>query len=195
MPLQPRRTPRPPSEAGRLRSRRWPRRRDQGQSLVEFSLVLTPLFLLLLGIVQFGFIFNTYVTVTSAAREAARTGSIYVYDRGLTQSANDAARNNTIKSQLLASLNGLGKTAPNFTNGSTWTTATSGTTVTFTNGDIAITYELPASVTANDPRAGYRVTVRATYHQDLVIPLVSTFLPRDAGGRLPLAGEVTMVIN
>ena len=37
------------------------RRRDEdGQSLVEFSLILTPLLFLLLGIIQFGFVFNTY---------------------------------------------------------------------------------------------------------------------------------------
>ena len=174
---------------------RRPRPGQDGQSLVEFSLILAPLLLLLLGIIQFGFVFNAYITVSTAAREAAREGSIFVYDRTLTQSANDTARNNRIKTSLLASLNGLSKTSPNLANGSTWTSATSGTTVTFTNGDITISYSLPESVTANDPREGYRVTVRATYHQDLVIPLVGNLLPHDAGGRLPLAGEVTMVIN
>ena len=62
-----------------------PARRARGQSLVEFALVLMPLFLLILGIIQFGLIFNSYVTMTNAAREGARTGTIYVYDR-------DAAR-------------------------------------------------------------------------------------------------------
>ena len=55
-----------------IRARR--RSRAEGQSLVEFALVLTPLFLIILGIVQFGFIFNAYVTMTNAAREAARDG-------------------------------------------------------------------------------------------------------------------------
>ena len=168
---------------------------EDGQSLVEFSLILTPLLFLLLGIIQFGFVFNAYVTVSTAAREAARIGTIYVYDRTLSQGANDAARNSQIRTQLLASLNGLSKTSPNFTNGATWTSSTSGTTTTYTNGDIKITYELPGTVTANDPRQGYRVTVRATYHQDLVIPLISQLLPHDAGGRLELGSEVTMVIN
>ena len=36
--------------------------------------------LILLGIIQFGFIFNTYVTMTNAARDAARLGTIYAYD-------------------------------------------------------------------------------------------------------------------
>lgn len=167
----------------------------EGQSLVEFALILGPLLLLLLGVVQFGFIFNTYVTVSTAAREAAREGSIYVYDRTITRSANDALRNSSMRTALLASLNGLAKTSPNFANGSTWTSVTSGTTTTFTNGDILVTYVQPGSIITNDPRQGYQVTVRATYHLDIVVPLIDIFLPEDAGGRLPLAGEVTMVIN
>jgi len=158
------------------RRRRRQQADEDGQSLVEFSLILTPLLFLLLGIIQFGFVFNSYVTVSTATREAARIGTIYVYDRTLSQGANDAARNSQIRTQLLASLNGLSKTAPNFTNGATWTSSTSGTTTTYTNGDIKITYELPGTVTANDPRQGYRVTVRATYHQDLVIPVSYTHL-------------------
>ena len=189
---------RPASPApARARRRCFARRRDGtgGQSLVEFALILGPLLLLLLGVVQFGFIFNTYVTVSTAAREAAREGSIYVYDRTLTKGANDALRNTSMKTALLASLNGLAKTSPNFANGGTWTSSTSGTTTTYTNGDILVTYVQPTSITANDPRQGYQVTVRATYHLDIVVPLIDIFLPQDAGGRLPLAGEVTMVIN
>lgn len=197
MPTPLRRTgslPAPACVPGR-RVRARDRRGEGGQALVEFSLILTPLLLLLLGVVQFGFIFNAYITVSTAAREAAREGSIYVYQRTLTQSANDGARNERIRASLLASLNGLSKTSPNLANSGSWTSVTSGTTTTFTDGDITVTYALPGTVTANDPRKGYRVTVRATYHQDLVIPMIDALLPHDAGGRLPLTGEVTMVIN
>lgn len=173
----------------RRRGRR--QERGSGQSLVEFALILMPLFLILLGIIQFGFIFNTYVTMTNAARDAARLGTIYVYDRTLTKAQNDLARNEAIKAQVIGSMNMLAKTAPWFTTGSTWTQ--SGTT--YTNGDLVVTYALPAGVTESDPRTGQELTVRAAYHQDLVIPLISTFLPKDAGGRMQLTGEVTMVIN
>src|SRR3954453_22697289 len=77
--------------------------RERGQSLVEFSLILMPLFLILLGIIQFGFIFNTYVTMTNAARDAARSGTVYVYDRTISKSANDLARNNSILAQVKSS--------------------------------------------------------------------------------------------
>jgi Flp pilus assembly protein TadG len=163
----------------------------KGQSLVEFALVLTPLFLILLGIIQFGFIFNTYVTMTNAAREGARSGTIVVYDRSQSKAQNDLARNEAIRTAVLASMNLLGKASPNFATSGTWTQSG----LTFTNGDLVVTYVIPASVTDSDPRTGQQVTVRATYHQDLIIPLIANLLPKDAGGRLALVGEVTMVIN
>ena len=174
-------------------TRRSRGRRDkaEGQSLVEFSLILMPLFFILLGIIQFGFIFNTYITMTNAARDAARHGTVYVYDRTLSKTQNDLARNESIKTSVLASMNMLGKTAPHFATSSTW--SQSGTV--YTNGDLIITYVLPSGVTETDSRTGQQVTVKATYHQDLVIPLISTFLPQDSGGRLRLTGEVTMVLN
>mgnify|MGYP003693559837 CR=1 FL=1 len=47
----------------------------------------------------------------------------------------------------------------------------------------------------SETRMGQQITVRATYHQDLIVPLISAFLPKDANGRMTLIGEVTMVIN
>jgi len=167
------------------------RRLERGQSLVEFALVLMPLFFIILGIIQFGFIFNTYVTMTNAAREGARSGTIYIYDQNLSKSQNDAARNNAIKNALTGSMNLLSKTAPQFTVGGTWTTSGS----TFTNGDLIVTYTTPVGVTDSDPRTGEQITVQANYHQDLIIPLIASLLPRDANGRLGLSGAVTMVIN
>ncbi len=164
---------------------------EAGQSLVEFAMVLMPLLVILLGIIQFGFVFNAYVTITNAAREGARTGTIYIYDAGYSKSQNDLARNNAIKTSLLSSMNLLGKTAPNFATGTTWTQSG----LTYTNGDLVITYVVPTGITDTDSRVGQQITVRSTYHQDLIVPLVSQLLPHDAGGRLGLTGEVTMVVN
>lgn len=167
------------------------RSRERGQSLVEFALVLTPLFLILLGIIQFGFIFNAYITVTNATREAAREATIYVYDRSLTAGQNDAARNARVLTTFQGSVNLLSPNAPYFTTTGTWTQSGD----TFTNGDLTVAYVLPGGVTDSDPRTGQRVTVQARYHQDLMIPFISALLPRDANGRMVLTGEVTMVIN
>jgi Flp pilus assembly protein TadG len=166
-------------------------RLQRGQSLVEFSLVLMPMFIVMLGIFQFGLIFNAYVTLTNAAREGARMGTIYIYDQNQSKSFNDTARNDAIKTAVTASMNLLSKTAPQFTVGGTWTS--SGTT--YTNGDLVVTYTIPAGISDSDPRTGQQVTVAANYHQDLVVPLISNLLPRDMNGRLGLAGAVTMVIN
>ena len=169
------------------------RRGGAGQSLVEFSLILFPLFFVLLGIIQFGFIFNTYVTMTNAARDAARMGTIYIYDRssGQTKATNDLLRNESVRTEVLASMNMLGKTSPYFATTGTWTQSGD----TFTNGDLRVTYVLPTGITNSETRMGQQITVRATYHQDLIVPLISAFLPKDSNGRMTLIGEVTMVIN
>jgi Flp pilus assembly protein TadG len=44
--------------------------------LVEFSLTLPLLLLLVLGIIEFGFLFQEYEVVTNAAREGARVGAL-----------------------------------------------------------------------------------------------------------------------
>ena len=47
-------------------------RNEQGQTMTELALVAPILLLLLFGIIQFGIVFNNYVTLTDAARAAAR---------------------------------------------------------------------------------------------------------------------------
>ena len=171
--------------------RRAARTGDSGQSLVEFALVLTPLLFILLGIVQLGFIFNAYITLTNAAREAAREGSVYVYERTLSKSQNDIERNEAISAALVSSMNFLPTSAPQFTTTGTWSQAGS----TWTDGDVKVTYSLPTGISESDSRLGQQITVDVRFHQDLIIPLIAELLPRDAGGRLVLHGEVTMVIN
>lgn len=51
-------------------------RNEQGSVMVEFALVSTLLILLLAGIIQFGLVFNTYLVLEDAARNAARTAAI-----------------------------------------------------------------------------------------------------------------------
>jgi len=67
-------------------------RGERGQALVEFAAVLLPILLIVSGIIQFGLLFGANVTLTSAAREAGRAGTIYVYDNSHTKSWNDAER-------------------------------------------------------------------------------------------------------
>jgi hypothetical protein len=56
-------------------TRRTRRSGERGQSLVEFSMVVTVMLLLLLGMLEFGFVFDHHLTVEYASREGARTAS------------------------------------------------------------------------------------------------------------------------
>lgn len=51
-------------------------RNERGQTLTELALVLPILVVLVLAIAQFGVAFNNYVTLTDAARAAARKGAV-----------------------------------------------------------------------------------------------------------------------
>jgi len=55
---------------------RRPRRGDDGSAAVEFAIVGSLLFLILLGIVQFGIAFNRSQGLQAAAREGARIASL-----------------------------------------------------------------------------------------------------------------------
>ena len=56
--------------------RRFARRRQNGQALVEFAVVANILVVLLLAIVQFGVVWMNYIAVTDAAREGARRAAV-----------------------------------------------------------------------------------------------------------------------
>ena len=56
--------------------RRFRRRHQDGQALVEFAVVANILVVLLLAIVQFGIVWMNYIAVTDAAREGARRAAV-----------------------------------------------------------------------------------------------------------------------
>ena len=66
------------------RRRLW--RSERGAELVEFALVFPTLLLVMLGIADFGFLFQRYEVITNAAREGARV-AIFQATRTRTCSA------------------------------------------------------------------------------------------------------------
>ncbi len=52
------------------------KRMPKGQTLVETALILPIIILLLMGIVDFGLLFNNYLVVGNAAREGARNAAV-----------------------------------------------------------------------------------------------------------------------
>jgi Flp pilus assembly protein TadG len=71
------------------------RRSESGAEIIEFALTLPLLLLVVLGIIEFGFVFQQYEVVTNAAREGARIASLSTYGpNNTTRSANAIARVN-----------------------------------------------------------------------------------------------------
>jgi Flp pilus assembly protein TadG len=57
-------------------TRRKDLKNERGQTTTEFAIVLPVLCLLLFGIIQFGILFNNYVTLTDAVRAGARKAAV-----------------------------------------------------------------------------------------------------------------------
>ncbi len=74
---------------------------ERGQTMAELALVLPVLLVLLLGIAQFGVVFNNYVSLTDAVRAGARKGAV---SRNLADPAG------ACRAQVLASAGSLNTT-------------------------------------------------------------------------------------
>ncbi len=86
-------------------ARRTRRSGERGQSLVEFAMVVTVMLLLLLGMLEFGFVFDHHLTIEYASREGARTASAMANGGGTVgcgsgQSPNAA----TVDPQIIAAV-------------------------------------------------------------------------------------------
>lgn len=85
------------SKRGNRPTRRWSTsgRDDQGASLIEFALVTPLLLLLVLGIIEFGWLLGQYNDVRHGAREGARFAAV------------DAGTSTEIKDHVCAAMEGL----------------------------------------------------------------------------------------
>lgn len=77
----------------------------QGNAAVEFGLVLPLLLALLLGMIDYGDVYFTKLTITNAAREGARVG-VTRFDQGdAVGAAKTAARDYLVSARLLEKQN------------------------------------------------------------------------------------------
>lgn len=189
--------------------RRWfTHSAERGQALVEFAVVVTPLILIVVAIIQFGLLYGAHVTLTNAAREGARAGTIYVYDRNHTAYWNDAHRCAAILDAATASFGMLDDASPHFNAPLSGGACPTPTSTTLVNGDVTVSYcavvavddpcpdpldSLTACVT--DTREECLVRVEVRYHSDVVVPLISGLLSTDGGGRFLQQATATMVVN
>lgn len=141
-------------------SARWcGRERARGQALVEFSLAALVLFSLLLGIVQFGFLFGGQVGFTNAVRDTARyatTCRVGDASDPTGCAATTTAACTKIRTQLLAD---LGEEVAGF--------AASRLTATISYTSIA---------NADGSTYSTHVVISATYRHPLYVPLVGVFV-------------------
>lgn len=185
-----------------------PARAERGQALVEFAVVVLPLLLLVVGIIQFGLLYGAHVTLTNSAREGARAGTIYVYDRNQSAFWNDAHRCGAIITAATESFGLLDDAAPHFSATLTGGICPTPTSTTLVNGDVTISYCQSAAVDdacpdpgnsltdcTTDTREGCLVRVSIRYHSDVVVPLISDLLSTDGGGRFLERATSTMVVN
>ena len=73
-------------------------RNEQGQTMTEFALVLPVLALILFAVIQFGIVFNNYITLTDATRAGARKAAV---------SRQDPNRNSAVMSAVRSSASDL----------------------------------------------------------------------------------------
>jgi Flp pilus assembly protein TadG len=66
---------------------------EQGQTVVEFALVVPILLVILFGILQFGAVYNDYVTLTDATRVGARKAAVSRHSATPEADAEEAVRN------------------------------------------------------------------------------------------------------
>ena len=67
------------------------RRNRRGQALVELAVALPVLLLVLMGIIDFGRVFHSHLTVTTAARAGARVAIVGAADAEIQEAVRQAA--------------------------------------------------------------------------------------------------------
>lgn len=169
-----------------------------------------PVLLLIVGVIQFGLLFGANVTITNATREAARAGTIYIYDQSHTKAWNDAERCGDVVQAARQSLGFLTVSSPHFSttlNGSGACPTPVGDGQT--NGDLTISYcdhvttpdgdcpdtTDPDTTCIPDTREACLLRVTLTYRSDIIVPFIGGLIGADANGRFAQRATATMVVN
>ncbi len=132
--------------------------------MVEFALVLPIALLILMGIIQFGFLFSGQIGVVNAVREAARYGS--------TSPVSDAPAASSSGTNVCNYLLGTGGTNPNAMSRVPGYTSSN----VVTGGATYVTLD-----SYTDPHSGtatysVRMTVHVEYKHPLLVPIVSAII-------------------
>ena len=156
------------------------RRAQEGQATVEIAFLLPILMVLLYGIIAAGLMFYAFITVSNAARDAARAGSVY----RLTRGASGLTLEDTVQNAVYdpgpnpdrSSLGFLSTSAPNFD----------------VNSDVVCTLN---GLSCNDfiAEPGDLLFVQVTYHYTL--PILSDFFVPMFQQPITVVRDVTLEIQ
>ena len=138
----------------------------KGQAAVELAFTFPIVFLLIVTVFELGFAFNAFTTVTSAARQGAKAGAVYVFDPSASVSANDQNRESgtgtstpysgNVRDTVTSSLGALNTAAPYFDK----------------NTSVTISYN-PAAGTV-DTRQGDLISVQVVYRYQFLTQVLSS---------------------
>jgi Flp pilus assembly protein TadG len=140
-----------------LRRALRPAERELGQAVTEFALVTPVLFLLLFGVIQFGFLLGGQIGLTNAAREAARYATTY-------QVTNFTSRAATVRADLVSNVlprSVFGYQAANLVGANTTVAYCA-----YPNGDNSGLY----------PSYSIRVLVNVNYRHPIFFPVISNIV-------------------
>jgi Flp pilus assembly protein TadG len=186
---------------------------QRGQAMVEFAMVILPLLVVIVGIIQFGLIFGANVSLTNAAREAAREATIHRYNAANGNADEGTTRCTRAVEAATSAFGFLSSNSPHF---SASTPCPGGVDLNgdglhdlWQNGDVEVSFcaggtaagsECPTTSDAStyctvNSGKGCLVRVQLTYNQALVVPLLDAILDSDGNGLFEIRADAAMVMN
>jgi Flp pilus assembly protein TadG len=187
------------------------RARTRGQSLVEFAIGVPVFMLLLLGMIEFGFVFTHHIGLEYASREGARMGAalasgsasiacadvdsnvIAALQRVVTSPGSQIAVGNITQIQIY-SANSSGNPIGTLIN--TWVPGTGptvdGVALQFRN--TATGWPACPTGNRNNGTTPDSIGVRLTYNYDFVTPL-GNFISAFSSGRIVMTDKTVMALN
>lgn len=151
--------------------------RKKGQGLVEFALILPVLLLVLMGIIEFGYVFAAYTSLFNAAREGSRYGAVRPLDPGGIETSargkiflvNSFGPAVNVCCDNPGELEGTFYCNPTITH--IWTCDHATRSEAMTGGSTG------AITVTNGARVGDRVVISLTYDLPTITPLIHPLFP------------------
>jgi uncharacterized protein (UPF0333 family) len=142
-------------------------KKENGQAMVEFALVLPILLLLVAGIIDFGWLFYNHLSANNASREAARYIAIHYYFDDMDSKSHYAAGSAEAKALDLIDA--------------------------YTTMSDLYVYEITPQ--SDDVNGGEKVKVKFKGNVTILTPLLSRIIDDDGDGKFLIESECTMRVE